>query len=353
MKILCFGAGAIGSYVAGSLALIGNPLVYIEQPRFVGSLKANGVRIEDINGEKHHLKRFDAYGSAEEAFGRHDDIDLVITAVKGFNTDDVIRALKPYADRIPAILSLQNGVENEGKYAAAFGADKVIPCSICTAISRGEQGEIKVAKLRGMGIADTHPICEKLVRECAEAGLKPKLMSDGPAMKWSKLISNLLSNAASAIFNMTPAEVFSDPDGFQLEIRQIRETLAVMKGLGISPVNIPGVPIKLLCFGVTSLPSFITKPLLVKAVGGGRGSKMPSFYIDLHAGRKESEVEFLNGAVYRYGKSLGIPTPVNQAYYQVLTKLASGELPLNSYKRDPKAFRNQLEEICNSSSGEE
>lgn len=342
MKILCFGAGAIGSYIAGSLALIGNPLVYVEQPRFIDSLKTNGVRIEDINGEKHHLTRFDAYGSADEAFARHDDIDLVITAVKGFNTDDVIRALKPYADRIPAILSLQNGVENEAKYAAVFGEDKVIACSICTAISRGDQGAIKVAKLRGMGIADTHPICEKLYQECAEAGLKPKLMSDGPAMKWSKMISNLLSNAASAIFNMTPAEVFSDPDGFHLEICQIRETLAVMKGLGISPVNIPGVPIKLLCFGVSFLPSFIVKPLLVKAVGGGRGAKMPSFYIDLHAGRKESEVEFLNGAVVRCGESLGIPTPVNRAYYDVLTKLTEGKLPLESYSRNPLKFRQEF-----------
>ena len=39
MKILCFGAGAIGSYIAGSLALIGNPLVYIEQEQFIEPLK--------------------------------------------------------------------------------------------------------------------------------------------------------------------------------------------------------------------------------------------------------------------------------------------------------------------------
>ena len=338
MKILCFGAGAIGSYIAGSLALIGNPLVYIEQERFIPGLLQNGVRIEDIHGEKLHLKRFEAYGSADEAFERH-DFDLVITAVKGFNTDDVITALKPHAAQIPAILSLQNGVENEGKYTAAFGEDKVIPCSVCTAISRGEQGSIRVEKLRGIGIADTHPLCEELVRECCEAGLKAKLMPDGPAMKWSKLISNLLSNAASAIFNMTPAAVFADADGFQLEMKQIRETLDVMKGLGISPVNIPGVPVKVLCFAVRFLPAFITSPVLVKAVGGGRGGKMPSFYIDLYAGRKESEVEFLNGAVTRYGESLGIPTPVNRAYYETLTKLAQGELPLDLFAGSPKKFR--------------
>lgn len=341
MKILCFGAGAIGSYIAGSLALIGNPLVYVEQPRFIDQLKANGVRIEDINGEKHHLKLFDAYGSAEEAFAVH-DFDLVITAVKGFNTDDVISALKPFADRVPAILSLQNGVENEEKYAAAFGADKVIPCSVCTAISRGEQGAIKVEKLRGIGIADTHPICGELVRECCEAGLKAALLSDGPAMKWSKMISNLLSNAASAIFNMPPSEVFADPDGFALEMEQIRETLRVMKALRIRPVNIPGVPIKALCFAVRWLPSFITRPVLVKAVGGGRGGKMPSFYIDLHAGRKESEVEFLNGAVVRYGKKTSVPTPVNKAYYETLTALAQGSLPMSTYDHAPKKLRGEL-----------
>ncbi len=338
MKILCFGAGAIGSYIAGSLALIGNPLVYIEQEQFIEPLKNNGVRIEDVSGEKHHLKRFEAYGSADEAFEKH-DFDLVITAVKGFNTEDVIRALRPHAAKIPAILSLQNGVENEEKYAAAFGEDKIIPCSVCTAISRGEQGSIRVEKLRGIGIADTHPICELLVRECCEAGLKAKLMPDGPAMKWSKMISNLLANAGSAIFNMPPAEVFGDPDGFALEIKQIRETLDVMKALGISPVNIPGVPVKALCFAVRCLPGFIARPILVKAVGGGRGGKMPSFYIDLHAGRRESEVEFLNGAVVRYGEKLGIDTPVNKAYYEILTQLASGALPLDTYERDPKKLR--------------
>ena len=147
------------------------------------------------------------------------------------------------------------------------------------------------------------------------------------------------ANAGSAIFNMTPAEVFSDPDGFALEMKQIRETLDVMKALGISPVNIPGVPVKALCFAVRCLPGFLTRPILVKAVGGGRGGKMPSFYIDLHAGRKESEVEFLNGAVVRYGEKLGVDTPVNKAYYEVLTQLARGTLPLNTYERNPGKLR--------------
>ena len=69
---------------------------------------------------------------------------------------------------------------------------------------------------------------------------------------------------------------------------------------------------------------------------------MPSFYIDLHAGRRDSEVEFLNGAVARYADALGIAAPVNHAYYEILTKLAAGELPLDSYKKNPKQFRKEF-----------
>ncbi len=335
MRILCFGAGAIGSYVAGSLALIGNPLAYVERPAHIETLKKNGIRIEDADGKQHHLIRFDAFGSAEEAFANR-EYDLIIIAVKGFSTDDVIRQLQLYGGNIPPVLSLQNGVENEEKLAAAFGEEKVIPCSVCTAVSRGEAGSIKVAKLRGIGIADTNEICAALVRECDEAGLKPKLMKDGTAMKWSKMISNLLSNAASAIFNMTPAEVYANPVSFDLEIRQLRETLAVMRALNIRAVDIPGVPISLLAFAAEHLPAFITRPVLTKAVGGGRGSKMPSFYIDLHAGRKQSEVTFLNGAVSRKGKALGIPTPVNDAYTATLTAMASGEIAVETYDHSPE-----------------
>ena len=341
MKILCFGAGAIGSYIGGSLALIGNPLVYIEKPEYIDSLLKNGIRIRDDAGKELHLKRFEAYGSADEAFARHDDFDLIIPAVKSFNTDEVISALKPYAGRIPPILSLQNGVENEAKYAAVFGEDKVIPCSVCTAVSRGDLGVIQAETHRGLAIANVHPICAELQQECLEAGLNCKLMDDGPAMKWSKMISNLLSNAASAIFDMTPAEVYADKAGCHLEVVQIRETLKVMDALGISPVDIPGIPVKALCFAMKILPEFVLRPLLSKFIGGGRGAKMPSFYIDLHAGRTQSEVEFLNGAIVRRADEQGIPVPVNRAYYETLTALAAGTLPLDTYRKAPERFEQE------------
>lgn len=342
MKICCFGAGAIGSYVGGSLGLIGNPLVYIEQPGFIPVLRENGVTIEDINGNKRHLKQFEIYPSIGEALEEH-EFDLVIMAVKGFDTDAVLKTMLPYVDRMPPVLSLQNGVENEAKIAAVLGENKVIPCSVCTAISRGEGGAIRVARLRGIGLSGENPILPELLRECGEAGLKPKRLENARGMKWSKMISNLLSNAASAILNMTPAEVYADPVGFELEIRQLKETLAVMRAAGIEPINIPGVPLKALCLAVEHLPAPLARPIMSKAIGGGRGSKMPSFYIDLRAGKKQSEVEFLNGAVVREGERQNIPTPVNLLYYEVLTQMAAGEIPADAFDHAPEKLYAKLQ----------
>jgi 2-dehydropantoate 2-reductase len=77
---------------------------------------------------------------------------------------------------------------------------------------------------------------------------------------------------------------------------------------------------------------------MVKFVGGGRGSKMPSFHIDLHSGRGKSEVDYYNGAVLRAGQKLGIPTPVNQLLTETLLGLTAGQIPLNEYARQPEKF---------------
>lgn len=341
MKILCFGAGAIGSYIGGSLALAGNELVFIEQPAFVPLLEKNGIWIEDRDGKRHHVTNFRVYGSIEEPL-KKPDFDLAIIAVKSFDTDSLLISLKNFRKSLPPFLSLQNGVENEGKLAAFLGKDSVIPVSVCTAISRQDQGTIKVEKLRGIAVADGLPLSGRIQAEFCKANLKPKLISDPIGMKWSKMISNLLANASSAILDMTPAEIFADPVSYKLEIRQLLETLRVMRAYGIRPVNIPGIPIRLLCMAVEHFPTRVVKPILQKSVGSGRGSKMPSFYIDLHAGKKQSEVEFLNGAVVRYAARKGIQVPVNRIYYQILKDLAAGNIALTSFYHNPEKLAKKV-----------
>jgi 2-dehydropantoate 2-reductase len=168
-----------------------------------------------------------------------------------------------------------------------------------------------------------------------EAGLKVQTFLHPADMKWSKMLTNLPANAVAAILDLTPAEVFTHPGLFRLEMEILREALQVMRAHGIKVVNLPGTPVRALAWGIY-LPEWIARPLMQKAVGGGRGGKMPSFHIDLHSGRGKSEVEWLNGAVVRFGEQAGISTPVNRFLTETLMALIRGEVPLDEYTRRPE-----------------
>jgi 2-dehydropantoate 2-reductase len=89
-------------------------------------------------------------------------------------------------------------------------------------------------------------------------------------------------------------------------------------------------------------PAWLSRPFLARAVGGGRGAKMPSFHIDLHSGRGKSEVEYLHGAVISAGKKYHIPTPVNELLTKTLLALTNKEIPLDEYDHQPDKLLSKL-----------
>jgi len=232
-------------------------------------------------------------------------------------------------------LCLSNGVDNEPALAAVLGADRVIAGTVTSSIGRRAAGDIVLERLRGIGVEASHPLSEKLDRALDEAGLNVRLYPRAADMKWSKMLTNLIANASAAILDMTPAEIFADPHLFALEMAMLSETLAVMKAKGIRVVDLPGTPVRALALAVR-LPALVARPILAKGVGGGRGGKMPSFHIDLHSGRNQSEVDWLNGAVVRYGEMLGVPTPVNKILNTTLLALTRSNIPLEEFSRKPE-----------------
>src|SRR6185369_12325636 len=99
-----------------------------------------------------------------------------------------------FAEKMPPILCLSNGVSNEPAIAAALGNDKVIYGTVTSAIGRRGAGDIVLEKLRGIGIAKGHPLSEKLNSAFDKAYLNSQLFGDAASMKWSKMLSNLLAN---------------------------------------------------------------------------------------------------------------------------------------------------------------
>ena len=207
-----------------------------------------------------------------------------------------------------------------------LGEGSVIGASITSSVRRIALGEVQLEKLRGVAIESRHPLSARLIQAFNDAGLKARGYADLRNMKWSKMLTNLQVNATSAILNWTPAEVLRNPVTYKIEVMQLREALAVMKKLGISITDLPGTPVKMLINALTSLPLSIGRFLVGVPLSTARGGKMPSLQIDLNAGRVQSEVEFLNGAVVRFGQKIGVATPVNQVLTQTLVYLANGSL---------------------------
>lgn len=344
LKFLVFGAGAIGSYIGGSLALAGYEVVFVARPKTAKELREKGLRLDFTKDERRKTQgafllepnTFMVADSIEDAL-KFGPFDAGIFALKSYDTGSLLDEMKPFADKLPPVLCLSNGVENEQAIVSVLGVDKVIYGTVTTAVGRRGAGDIILEKLRGVGIAAGHPLSEKLVSVFKEAYLKCLLYENAQSMKWSKMMTNLLANPTSAILDMSAAEVFENKVLYKLEIAMLKECLAVMKAQRLEVVDPPRTPARALAFA-TRLPLWLSKPIVSRAVGSGRGSKMPSFHIDLHSGKGKSEVGFLHGAIVREGKKHNIPTPVNELLTNTLLSLTNKKIPLDEFAGKPDKF---------------
>jgi 2-dehydropantoate 2-reductase len=332
-RVLSIGAGAIGTYIGGSLALKGHQVVFVERPAVAEELVSRGLRLT-LGEQDHHIPEPRVLPSIEAALALG-EFDVTLFALKSYDTPNFIQSLAVSPASLPVILCLSNGVDNEPALAKTLGPQKVIAGTVTSAVGRRDAGDIVLERLRGVGIAADHPISERLAAALDDAGLNARIFPNAADMKWSKMLTNLIANATSAILDLPPAQIFADPDLYRLEIMQLREALAVMRAQGIGVVDLPGTPVRLLAFAVRYLPLSVSRPFLTKAVGSGRGGKMPSFHLDLHSGSGKSEVDFLNGAVVQAGEQVGIPTPVNATLTETLLNLSSGELAIDQFAHQP------------------
>lgn len=348
LNFLIFGSGAIGTYIGGSLILAGQSVTFVEREKNIGELKSRGLRLDLTLDERRKTKevfsiasnKFTVESSLESAL-KNGAFDVAIVALKSYDTPALIESIKPFAEKMPPILCLSNGVDNETLIAEALGKEKVIYGTVTTAVGKKNVGDVVLEKLRGVGVAEGHALSEKIVSVFNSSFLNCKLYPDALSMKWSKVLTNLIANPNSAILNMTAKQIFANKNLYKLEIDMLKECLAVMKAMQLDVVDVPGVPVRALAFA-TKLPLWISKPLLSRAAGSGRGNKMPSFHIDLHSGRGKSEVDYLHGAVVRAGKKFGISTPVNELLTNTLLALTRKEIPLEEFANQPEKLISQL-----------
>lgn len=336
MRFCFLGAGALGTYVGGTLAAAGHQVGFIEQPGIADAIAATGLSVTTAAGVQRvrDVLLFTDQATALDAA----EWDVLVFALKSFDTAAALDSLLSTGRRLPVVLSLQNGVDNEPLIADALGEGQVIAGAVATAIAKPGLGEVIEETHRGIGIAKGHTLSTPLAAALNEAGLGARLYPQSGPMKWSKLMTNLQGNAVSAILDLPVATVYANDRLFALEIAALRETVAVMAALGFAPVDLPRTPVRALGFGARRIPKALLQPILVRLLGDSRGDKMPSFHIDLHGGRGRTEVDAINGAVVRYGERLGVPTPVNRVLTATLAALSSGIKDVEHFRHNPDAL---------------
>jgi 2-dehydropantoate 2-reductase len=330
--------GAIGTYIGGSLAAAGHELVFIERTAGI----EHPLRLE-FKDQLIDLPAVTTINSVEKAM-TGSPFDAAILAVKSFDTGAVLAEIEPFRHLFPPILCLQNGVENEAAVEEMLGSEKVIGGSVTSAIRRLGVGNAVVEKSRGVGIEEATDLSRELIRIFNQAGIYTRGYKNRASLKWSKMLTNLQANALPAILNWTPYRVLSTPATYAIECAAMREAVTVMKQMDIRQVNLPGTPVKPWVNAMTRWPLGISRPLIARLLGSGRGGKMPSLHIDLYAGKKQTEVVFLNGAVVRAAERLGLAAPVNQVLTQLLTGMVRGEISFEHFNDHPERIQQVMME---------
>jgi len=337
MQVLCYGAGAVGSLIGGRLALGAETEVTLLARRaHVAAIRTRGLEIEAPHGTA-VCKRVDSITTLDDLRSAP---DVVVLAVKAYQTAAALAELAAVLRGGVRVLTLQNGVGNEEQIAEAAGTKRTVSGAVTLSVSLPRAGVVR-QNTAGGGIAlapleAAQPVGD-LVDAFRRAGFPVAAYTDYRAMKWSKLLLNILANATAAVLDMTPAEIVREPRVFAIEREAFLEAVHVIRALGLRPVPLPGYPVPQLA-RVMAGPTALARLIVGRRLGRGRGEKMPSLWEDLERGRDRSEVEVLNGAVAREGARLGVPTPVNARLTEVLCALASGLRGRGEFRRKPEAL---------------
>jgi len=309
MDILIFGAGAVGGYLGARLSHSGHAVTLVSRRPAAEAIQNNGLIL--LESGQRLLTRPNILPTLREAIGDEYHYDLVILCVKAYDAQAALYELVAFYQTVPAIITMQNGIGIEELFAEEFGPERVIAGSLTTPLSHETSNSIVVERSdRGLGLAPAQAglDIQQWVTLFEGAGLDTVAVDDYRSLKWSKALA-----------------------------------LNVMKANDIATVDLPGVSTRRLSMAVRRLPKSVVKPILTNIVGSGRGNKMPSFHIDLMSGREQNEVTYHNGAVADAGQVAGLPTPVNKALNDILTRIAKKEIDYQIFNGRPKYLVSEVD----------
>src|SRR5579864_2472846 len=121
MRIVIMGAGGLGGYLGARLAAAGNDVAFVARGAHLAAIREHGLRVESALGDLHlrDVVATDDPSTLQPA-------DVVIIAVKLWDTEAAAEAVRPLLRLGTAVVSFQNGVSKDDVLTSILGRDAVI-----------------------------------------------------------------------------------------------------------------------------------------------------------------------------------------------------------------------------------
>jgi 2-dehydropantoate 2-reductase len=282
----------VGSLFAAALARLDDVEVWVYDldRRHVDAINADGLRLTGA-GEVHAYPR--ATSDADELPA----CDFGIVATKAMHTDAAISATAhAFADG--AVATVQNGVGNEEVVAGhvtrvirgtTFPAGKILEPGLVQWDVKGDTtlGPFEPSPATAEEI-------ERLAEACTRGGMPTQAVADARPAQWRKVIFNAATNPIGALTGLTHGRVCERPDLRALVSVLVDEGKAVAAAQGIV---LDADPEELIDHAARPEVAYDHKASMLQ---------------DVEA-RRLTEIDYLNGGIARFGRELGVPTPLHHA----------------------------------------
>jgi 2-dehydropantoate 2-reductase len=299
VRVCIVGCGAVGSLFAANLAQLDDVEVwaYEVSQAHVDAINANGLRLVgagDVVGRP--TATTDAAALPACDFG--------IVATKAMHTEGAIAATA-HAFAAGAVATVQNGVGNEEVLAGHV--ERVIRGTTFPAGKILEPGVVQwdVKGDTTLGPFEPKPaLAEEIARladACTRSGMPTHAVPDARPAQWRKVVFNAATNPVGALTGLTHGRVCERPDLRAIVSALVDEGEAVAAAQGIV---LDADPEELIDHAARPDVAYDHKASMLQ---------------DVEA-RRPTEIDFLNGGIARFGRELGVPTPLNDA----ITRLIKG-----------------------------
>jgi len=299
MRVCIVGCGAVGSLFAANLATLADVEVWAFDlfQAHVDAINAAGLRLSgagDVHGRLHATSDPAALPPC----------DFGIVATKAMHAEPAIEATA-HAFAGGAVASVMNGVGNEETLARHVA--RVIRGTTFPAGKLLEPGHVQWDVKGDTTFSPFEPApatmeqVEMLADACTRGGMPTTAVADARPAQWRKVIFNASTNPIGALTGLTHGRVCERPDLRALVTALVDEGKAVAAAQGIALDADP-----------EDLIDHAAKP---EVAYGHKASMLQ----DVEA-RRQTEIDFLNGGIARFGRELGVPTPA----HDTITALVKG-----------------------------